>query len=639
MINEQQIELLSERLMSRIDEANTRFLKGIGSSIARIKKLTPSQAYQLVQILKYGGNYDDIVRQISKYTNLNIKEIDKIFEEYAKTDQMFYQQFYKYRNVPFVEYSKNQLLQTQTLALSNITKEAMYNFARTNAIGYTINGQFYGLRDVFVKLLDTALLNVGQGKETFDNAVRNIIKEIGTSGLKTINYQSGRAVRLDSAVKQSLKDGLRNLHNENQMIYGKEFGADGVEISVHLNPAPDHEDVQGKQFSNEEFEKFQNDQDAVSYDGVEFPAEYDGRDRRSISQYNCYHYIFPIVLGVSKQVYSNDELKEIKEQNEKGFELDGKHYTNYEGTQLQRDLERKIREQKDIQILAKESDNQQLIAESQQNITNLTQKYKELSKVSGLPTKMEQLRVTGYKRTKINKTIPSINYDFKKYRDFIDNNYSLDIQRNFDYVDFMKEYNKFYNSLNKKELAEAYKNYEQWINNGLNGSHPIGDFLNKTMGCDSKPELIDKNEFLGKECWYRGISSDKKIQIEKYLDDFKNGKYYAGVGVNGNGTYATFDYRYAKQYAEKKKYGGMLYIMPKDNAKIIGVDKIDAVRETINAKLTNNNEFNKKDKLYRDFTNIIVKDDGYLAQVLGYDIVDLLSDRIILNRGSIKVVK
>jgi hypothetical protein len=104
------------------------------------------------------------------------------------------------------------------------------------------------------------------------------------------------------------------------------------------------------------------------------------------------------VLGVSKPEYDDEQLQEIIDKNEKGFELDGVHYTNYEGTQLQRQLERKIREQKDIQIFAKASGNNDLVGEAQQKITQFTQKYKELSDISGLPMKPQRLRVGGFKK-------------------------------------------------------------------------------------------------------------------------------------------------------------------------------------------------------------------------------------------------
>ena len=404
MITQEQAEKIIERLVDRIELANTYFLQNIGSAVAKIKELTPSQAHQLVQMLKYGGKYDDIVRELAKYTGLNLKDVDKIFAEYAKKDQLFYEKFYRYRNIPFVEYAENEALKKQTEALARIAEKEMYNFARTNVLGYTIRDakgkpQFYGLRETYNRVLDEALLNVDQGKETFDQAVSKILNDIGGSGLKTLEYESGRSVRLDSVVRMHLQSRLRELHNENQKMFGEEFGYDGIEISVHLNPAPDHADVQGRQFSIEEYEKLNSGDFATDYKGRFYTLDHDGKNGyRPISELNCYHYIFPIILGVSDPEYSEEQLKKINDDNEKGFDFEGKHYTNYQGTQLQRSLERKIREQKDIQILGKASNNKELIGRSQEKIRMLTDKYKQLSQESGLPTKADRLRVSNYKR-------------------------------------------------------------------------------------------------------------------------------------------------------------------------------------------------------------------------------------------------
>ena len=406
-ITEEQVEKIIERLNERVNKANTQILKTIGKSIDEISKLTPTKAHQLAQILKYGGNYEKIIKELNKYTDIDIKEIDKIFETYAKKDQAFYEEFYKYREIPFTKYEDNVFVKTQTEAISNVIKNQMYNFTRDNVLGYSISDnlgriRFTGLREVYNQVIDTALMNIGQGKETFDNAMSGILKEIGQSGLKTISYQSGRSIRLDSAVRMHLKDGLAQVHNENQKIYGREFNSDGYEISVHLNPAIDHEEVQGRQFSIAEYDILNNGGMAKDYKGNEYTLDHDAKNGyRPISTMNCYHFIFPIVLGVSQPEYSDEQLQQIKEDNQKGFEIDGKHYTNYEGTQLQRSLERKVREQKDIQILAKESGNTELIQESQKKITQLTAKYKEVSDKSGLSTRMERMRVSGYKRIKV----------------------------------------------------------------------------------------------------------------------------------------------------------------------------------------------------------------------------------------------
>ena len=409
MITEEQIDLLVERLIERINKANVYFLESIGSSIKRIGALTPSKAHQLAQILKYGGNYEEIVNQIARYTNLNIKDIDEIFSAYAKQDYNFYKKFYQYRNIPFVPFNENQALRSQTISLANIVKNEMYDYFRTNVLGYTIRDNkgkviFKGLKDVYNDLIDEALLNVGQGKETFDNAMSRILKQVGGSGLKTIDYKSGRSVRLDSTIRMHLKSSLRELHNENQKIVGEEFGSDGIEISAHSNPAPDHEKVQGRQFSNEEYAKLQNGEVAKDYKGRVYSLDHDDNDSyRPISEMSCYHYIFSIILGVSQPEYNEEELQKIIDDNEKGFTFENKHYSMYDGEQLLRKIELEIRKSKDTQILGRASDNIEVIEQAQSKITQLTTKYHEILKASGLKSKLERAKVSGYRRVNVAK--------------------------------------------------------------------------------------------------------------------------------------------------------------------------------------------------------------------------------------------
>ena len=407
-MNEETIELLTERLASRIYKANEFFLTKIGESVKKIRTLTPTQAHQLIQILKYNGNYEEIVNEILRLTNLNIQDIDAIFNEMAKKNYEFAEQFYKYRGVEYVPYNQNKALLRQVNALASITKQEMFNYARATNLGYSIrdlqgNIKFVGLKETYDRILDTAVLNVGTGVDTFDNAMSKIMKDVGGSGLKTVDYASGRSIRFDSAARMRLKGALRTLHNEVQKQVGEEFGANMIEISVHEHPAEDHL-VQGHQFLIEEFNKLQNGQQAKDLEGEVYTLDHNDDGKfRPISTMNCYHYVFYGIVGVSKPNYSKQELDEIIKNNEKGAIIDNKHYTNYEISQLMRNLETKIRKQKDIQRIGKVSNNKQIIDEAQTKITQLTQKYKEISKISGLPVRTDRLKVSGYHRTNVDK--------------------------------------------------------------------------------------------------------------------------------------------------------------------------------------------------------------------------------------------
>lgn len=399
MIDEKLIDLLVERLVDRIEEGNSYTLRKIGESIKEIGSLSPGKAQQLSQILKYGGNYDKIVEKLVQITEMNVKDIYEIFEEVAKSDYAFAKKFYDYRGVKYIPYEENIALQQQVKALARITASEYANFSNTLAFTKRVNGRvvYTDLARTYQDTIDKAVLSIAQGKNTFQEQMYSTIKELGSSGIKRVDYASGRSVRLDSTVRQHLKGALRNLHNETQAVFGEEFGADMIEISVHEHPAPDHY-MQGKQMMIEEYEKMQNHLPFKDLQG----NIYEPLDR-PISELNCYHYVFYGVAGVSKPNYTDEELNNILKENEKGIELDGQKYTIYEMSQIQRRLETSIRKQKDLQIIGRASGNKEIVENAQRKITELTHKYKRVSDISGLPYKRDRLRVSNYKRVNPNK--------------------------------------------------------------------------------------------------------------------------------------------------------------------------------------------------------------------------------------------
>lgn len=405
MLSQEVEERLAEHLIDRIEDTNSSILKKIGQTIKYMSTLTPSQAYQLGQLLKYGGTYEEIAKELARVSGKNVQDIYKIFEQVAKDNKEFAKQFYKYRNIDFIPYSKDIALQNQVNSIARLTANTYLNIANTKGIGLLFrnkDGQMYfkDIQQAYYEIIDRGILAISQGKETFQTEMRRIIKDVGGNGV--VIYESGRTRRLDSAVRMNLLDGIRQVSNETAQRFAEEYNADGVEISVHSNPAIDHADVQGRQFSNEEYQKLEDGEVAKDYKGISRQLGHSKNGSyRHISEYNCYHKIFPIVLGVSKPEYTDKQLKEIQEKNEKGFEFEGKHYSNYEGTQLQRKIETEIRKAKDTQILARASGDNELVQESQARISLLTKKYNKLCQESGLQPKKIRIQVAGYRRVKV----------------------------------------------------------------------------------------------------------------------------------------------------------------------------------------------------------------------------------------------
>ncbi len=418
MINEELQEKLLSIFNKRFQDYNTKVLTELGNVIKQFKDLTPSQAHKLAQQLKYNTTVKQLLNELSKISGLSIEDLKVILEKVAKENIGFADVYYKARGLETPIYNENKALQRLVSSVYNISGAEFKNIAKST--GFRLldgdgNPLLLDIDKTYKEVISRCVVAVSQGKETYQQSMRNTLKQLSSSGVRKIEYESGYSRRLDASIRQNILDSMRQVSNESQQLFGKEFGSNGVEVSVHEMPAPDHELVQGRQFSNEEFENFQNDRKAVDYTGMVFEPEFEGHDRRSISEYNCYHYIFSIVLGVSKPQYSDKQLKEIINSANKKTTFDGKEYTQYELTQLQRRIESAIRQEKDTQILAKASEDNELVLQSQTKITQLTTKYKQLCNVSGLPNKLStRASVSGYKRTKTEiKNAPEIKYASK----------------------------------------------------------------------------------------------------------------------------------------------------------------------------------------------------------------------------------
>lgn len=407
-LSEEVLERLSERLVNRVEKLNTYMIKKLGKQIVDIGTFTPSQVKEILQSVKYGNNLDEIMNEIADVSDKNVSDIYKIFEEVAKKNQNFAKQFYEYTKTKFIPYEENFALQEQVKAIAKATANEYINLSKTFAYMKTDSQgirKYTKISDIYQRITDEAVLNIVQGRESYEMTMRRAMKEVSSQGLRTVDFDSGYSRRVDSSIRMNIMDGVRRLNQELQKSFGEEFGANGVEISHHKNAAPDHIDtIDGKQFSTKG-EVIINNVKYKDYDTVNNSLD------RHVGELNCYHFPMQIVLGVSESIYSKEQLEADKQSNMKGFDFEDKHYTNYEGTQLQRKIETKIRQYKDRQIGAKAINDTDEVYHCQEKIEQLTNKYKELSDASGLPTKIDRLRVDGYRKSSGNN---KVNGDSKK---------------------------------------------------------------------------------------------------------------------------------------------------------------------------------------------------------------------------------
>ena len=389
-MNNDKLELAIEKFVQRFEKFNTEVLEEFGKTIKKFEKLTPSQAHKLAQKMKNGRDIEKILVDLERISQLSRKDIEDLLEITAKENIAFANTYYEAKALDKVSYETSKQFQDLVKAVEKTTKGEFTNLSKTTALKLLKdNGKplYLDIKKAYNEVIDRCVLAVATGQTNYQKAMYDTIKQLSSSGVKKVYYDNkgkqAYARRLDSSVRMNILDGVRQVNIGIQEQVGKEFGADGVEVSHHVNCAPDHIHIDGQQFSKKQFEKINNNL------------------TRPVASMNCRHFVFSIVLGVSSPLYTKKQLEEDRKNNEKGFEYEGKHYTLYEGEQLQRKIETAIRQQKDFQIIARASGNKEAIANVQKNIKNLTEEYKKFSKVAKLDTRMERLRVSGYKRVSV----------------------------------------------------------------------------------------------------------------------------------------------------------------------------------------------------------------------------------------------
>lgn len=390
MQDNEKLDLVLERFYQRFNKYNTKVLKKIGEAIKKIGEVSPSEAYQLGQELKYGIELDQLLDELARLSGKSVLDVDRLLDRVAEENVDFAEKYYKAKNKEFVDYKNNEPLQRYVETIKQETYGTFKNLSNSTNIGFTFKSMdgkstiFRPFRDAYRNVIDEAVYNVTSGVKDYQSAMRTVINELADSGVKiheeSVTYRSGYNRRIDSSIRQSILEGVRKVNLGVQERIGDEIGADGVEVSSHFPCAEDHWIIDGRQYSKKRFEQVNANLD------------------RPVGMFNCKHFIFSIILGIDEPQYSDNALFKMRQKDKETFEYEGKFYNKYEASQVQRKIETAIRKQKDRQIISRASGDKDGIAKAQQKISQLTHKYNEFSKTADLPTYKNRLSVTGYRR-------------------------------------------------------------------------------------------------------------------------------------------------------------------------------------------------------------------------------------------------
>ena len=351
-------------------------LADIAERVEEAGKMTSTAAYEIYRAQALGESKKALQDYLKKQLKLSQKEVRQLMHKAAKFSS---EDDYQRVGIWASEAEQKSLMQITDAAVK-LAGDELQNITQTMGMVSPITGTPQPLQKVYQDCMDTAVKLVANGGTSASQAAREATRKLAERGVVSIDYASGVSTELGAAVRRNLMGGMGLMVEQITQKNHDILGCDGWEISAHANSAPDHEDIQGRQYSDKEFEQLNSSL------------------KRRIGTLNCGHVAMPIILGVNSPQYTEAELQALKDENAKGVTYEGRQMTGYEATQYQNRIERTIRKQKRRVLLSEKTDDQEQLLADQIRLTRLNQEYRKFNAAMGFKSRQERLEVIGWGR-------------------------------------------------------------------------------------------------------------------------------------------------------------------------------------------------------------------------------------------------
>ena len=382
-----------EKLPKPIEQTMTALeLSIMDEIIQRIKEatqVTPVIDWLLVRMDAIGKSRSSIRQMIGRALKKTDLQVDDIYEQAARSDYIRNKEIYEAAGRDYLPYKDNQWLQQVVDAARRQTKDSLRsleNITQTTGFNVPMGGRkvFTPLSEYLERSLDKAMLGITTGTRTYSQAIGEVIDEMTASGIRTVDYASGKSDRIEVAARRAVMTGVAQMTKQVSDKNAEELGTDHWEVDWHMGARntgtgyKNHQSWQGKVYSSEEMRTICGEGEMLGFAGI-----------------NCYHIKFPFLPGISKRKYTDEWLDEQnRKENEKKIYC-GRQYDTYSALQHQRRLERTIRKQKqDVELLEKAGADKEDVTAAKCRLRLTNKAYVDFSKEMGPRQQRERLKVS-----------------------------------------------------------------------------------------------------------------------------------------------------------------------------------------------------------------------------------------------------
>lgn len=334
------IDSISLRMENIWRAAGLRVMQDIVRRIKKTGKITSTADYQINRLLELGQSTEEVERTLKEALNATYPEMFELYDEVADWQYVRTKDVYEQVNGKFIPPEENEWLQKMSEAVKRQTKDELVNLAQSYGFSIMIGGRrvFTPFSMYYHQYVDAAIIDIISGAFDYNTVIRRTVKQMTDSGLRTVDYATGRSNRVDVAVRRAVMTGVSQITEKINERTAKELGTDFFEVDWHYAARPSHRVWQGKVYSKEELETVCGLHTVTGLHGA-----------------NCKHDYYAFVPGASKRMYPDEWLEEQNRKEAITKEWQGKEYDAYERTQKQRQMETAMRAQREKVQLLKDS--------------------------------------------------------------------------------------------------------------------------------------------------------------------------------------------------------------------------------------------------------------------------------------------
>ena len=339
---------------------------------------------QDIQALRmHGIDLKSIEEAISKTAGISKQKLNSLLNDVVERNQKYYTEVIDLAHVTQPE----TLVDAATVdAIKRQTHDTFRNL--TVSMGFLVGNTMLKPARAYQWALDNAEMQVQSGAISYNQAIANAVRQLAESGIKVVDYESGHRDQIDVAARRAVMTGVNQICAKYTEQSAEYLDTPYFEVSAHAGardkpgPSPwsSHKDWQGKVYSIRAGDIYPNIYEACGLGAVD-----------GLEGANCRHRRNVWVEGVSERTYTDEQLEHIDD--DLGCEFDGKKYTAYEATQMQRRVERQIIKQKRLVTAYKASEQTDEYRAAKIKLTRLNSKYNAFSEAAKLPLQWERTKV------------------------------------------------------------------------------------------------------------------------------------------------------------------------------------------------------------------------------------------------------